>query len=129
MPAPLTPAARAWAWLVGRYGGADLVLLALGLAALAVVAVVDPRSGSLPGCPIRAWTGLSCAGCGGTRALHALLHGDVGRAWAFNPLATVLMPLGALWFLWRPALPARAPAAVAVVVVAVAIVFTVGRNL
>lgn len=37
-----------------------------------------------PGCSFRRLTGLSCPGCGGTRAVHALLHGDWQAAWSYN---------------------------------------------
>lgn len=37
-----------------------------------------------PGCPFHRLTGLSCPGCGGTRAVQALLAGDVLAACRFN---------------------------------------------
>lgn len=43
----------------------------------------------LPACPFRALTDLPCLSCGTTRAAVALLHGDVVRALAINPLATL----------------------------------------
>jgi hypothetical protein len=52
--------------------------------------------GSLPPCPVFALTGLFCPGCGSTRAMHALLHGDLPRAFAMNPLMVVAIPLLAL---------------------------------
>ncbi|HEX7132947.1 MAG TPA: DUF2752 domain-containing protein [Iamia sp.] len=63
----------------------------------------DPNTGGglFPGCPLRELTGLDCPGCGGTRALHALTHGDIGTALDHNALLTVLMPLALLaWALW-----------------------------
>lgn len=71
-------------------------------------------SGWLPGCPIRRFTGWFCAGCGGTRALLALLEGDPGRALRMNPALVVLGLFGlglwvrAAWREWvgrRPLLP------------------------
>jgi hypothetical protein len=44
-----------------------------------------------PRCPFHAATGLLCPGCGTTRALGALVHGDVGSALRFNPLMPALM--------------------------------------
>jgi len=59
-----------------------------------------------PGCAFHALTGYYCAGCGMTRCLHALVHGDVPTALAMNPLVVVLLalaPLVAGWALgWRP---------------------------
>ncbi|MEY2693731.1 MAG: hypothetical protein RL142_79 [Actinomycetota bacterium] len=44
-----------------------------------------PREYRIP-CLFHAATGLLCPGCGTTRSLTALLHGDVATALAFNPL-------------------------------------------
>lgn len=52
-------------------------------------------------CPFRAVTGWDCPLCGGTRMGSALLHGDVVAAFAFNPLALVLIAvLGVVGLLW-----------------------------
>ena len=46
-----------------------------------------------PRCTFHAWTGLQCPGCGGLRATHELLHGNVANAWQFNPLLVAALPL------------------------------------
>ena len=51
-----------------------------------------------PRCVFHALTGLDCPGCGGLRAAHRLLHGDVAGAFAFNPLLVISLPVIA-WFL------------------------------
>ena len=52
-------------------------------------------------CPFRAVTGWDCPLCGGTRMGSALLHGDIAAAFAFNPLALVLIAaLGVVGVLW-----------------------------
>lgn len=38
------------------------------------------------GCPIKFITGISCAGCGMTRAWFSLLHLDFAAAYSFHPL-------------------------------------------
>lgn len=38
------------------------------------------------GCPIKYFTGISCPGCGMTRAWIALLHLDIAQAFSFHPL-------------------------------------------
>lgn len=75
---------------------APTLLLGAGAAgAVAVLARVDPNAhGSpLPPCPLRTLTGLYCPGCGSTRALHDLLHGDIAGALAMNPLLVVALPV------------------------------------
>jgi hypothetical protein len=62
-------------------------------AAIILLRVFDPAtSGVFPPCPLRYLTGLYCPGCGSLRAMHALLHGELGRAWAMNPLMIVTLP-------------------------------------
>lgn len=56
------------------------------------------------GCPIRALTGVSCAGCGMTRAWLAVLQGDLTAAFAYHPLFW-LVPVAAALFLARRRLP------------------------
>ena len=52
-------------------------------------------------CPFRAVTGWDCPLCGGTRMGGALLRGDLGAAFAYNPVALVglgvLALIGAAW--------------------------------
>ena len=50
------------------------------------------RTGFFPVCPFRALTGFTCPGCGSTRGLHRLLHGDVVAAFEFNPLLILSLP-------------------------------------
>lgn len=84
--------------------------LLLGLGALAVALLLlrfDPNAAGsvLPPCPFLALTGWLCPGCGSTRALHALLHGDVAQAMSMNPLLVVAMPLLAWMSLSAAGLP------------------------
>lgn len=41
-------------------------------------------------CPILAYTGIPCPGCGMTRAARALLRLDFAAAWAQNPMIFLL---------------------------------------
>src|SRR2546421_12109023 len=50
------------------------------------------KSGFFPVCPFRALTGFTCPGCGSTRGLHRLLHGDVVAAFELNPLMVLSLP-------------------------------------
>jgi|SRR5690606_13956379 len=62
----------------------------------------DPNvAGSpFPPCMFRAFTGCWCIGCGLTRAMHALVHGDIARAFSMNPLGMLLLPLMPLMVAW-----------------------------
>lgn len=75
-----------------------------GCAGAALVLAADPTSEAgfpLPPCPIKLLTGFDCPGCGGTRMLFSLLHGDVPAAVHHNALAVLLLPLLAWsWTAW-----------------------------
>lgn len=76
-----------WFWLVGT-----AVVVPAGLWLLLNF---DPNAASnpFPPCMFRLFTGYYCVGCGLTRALHALVHGDIARAFAMNPLVMLMLPL------------------------------------
>lgn len=94
-----------------------------------------------PQCPFHQATGLLCPGCGGTRALAALLHGDLRAAWQLNGLVVLLLPavfayFAAVWFRTRrgslqgtagawPVLPSP----VTLLLIVACLVFTLVRNL
>lgn len=84
-----------------------------------------------PPCVFHQLTGLQCPGCGGTRAVAALLHGHLREALHFNALLIVLLPVlcryGAVASLGRP-LRAPRPVPMAAMLLLVA-GFTVWRNL
>ena len=74
------------------------------LAALAVTAGllllyrVEPTEGSLyPRCMFHLLTGLHCPGCGTTRCLHALVHGQFRQAAAYNALTLLALPFLLFW--------------------------------
>ena len=65
--------------------------LALGATAVAGFGAIAFLPQSLwPRCPIYALTGIYCPGCGGQRAVSALLHGDVLDALNQNALIFVI---------------------------------------
>ncbi len=62
-----------------------LVVAALSAAALlAPGAAVEWVERLSPGCIFHRLTGISCPGCGGTRALQSLLQGDWKQALSYN---------------------------------------------
>ncbi|HPJ57455.1 MAG TPA: DUF2752 domain-containing protein [Kiritimatiellia bacterium] len=89
---PPTPSSR-FAW----------GLLALvGLAAAALLFFFNPADHAFyPRCPLHAATGLDCPACGGLRAAHLLLHGQVRAAFALNPFLFFAAPCAALLLLPR----------------------------
>lgn len=122
-PTPARGSGRAPSWALAgrarfRAAAAPVGVGVLGAAAVALVATVDPhRPGSYGVCPLRALTGLYCAGCGGLRATYDLAHGDLAGAWAMNPVWVLLVPvLVSLWAVWlarRWAPPTARPAGTA----------------
>jgi hypothetical protein len=47
-----------------------------------------------PRCMLHVLTGLDCPGCGGLRATHQLLHGNIIAALKLNALFVALLPIG-----------------------------------
>jgi hypothetical protein len=75
------------------------------LAAGAVLFFFNPvEHRFFPPCLFQKLTGWYCPGCGATRALHQLLHGNVGAALRCNALLVLSLPIPA-WvtarFFWR----------------------------
>jgi hypothetical protein len=63
------------------------ILTVAGAGILAVVYFFNPSAhGFYPVCQFHQWTGLNCPGCGATRALYALLHGNFSTALHDNAL-------------------------------------------
>ena len=105
------------------------VLFALGATACAVLLLVPPGSPHatwLPRCMFHQMTGLYCPGCGATRALSAMLHGDVLASLHNNLLLFPLLALIVYLFV-KPQATFKRPVAVAIVAVIVA--FTVLLNI
>jgi hypothetical protein len=90
-----------------------------------------------PKCPINEFIHLQCPGCGATRAVAALLHGDIAAAIHFNALVTLLFPVAivygvALYIRFLRRLPTRCPNppfAAVCALFAVTILFGVTRNI
>ncbi len=92
----------------------------LGLSAVVVLLAIllqvrDERSVVVPGlelalpgtCTFRQYFGADCPGCGLTRCFVSMAHGEVQRAWQFNPVGIFLFMVVAsqipfrTWQLWR----------------------------
>ncbi len=68
--------------------------IVIGVVVLAGFYLLNPATvGWYPRCMFHALTGWHCPGCGTSRALHALLHGQFGEAFARNPLLFFLLPI------------------------------------
>jgi Protein of unknown function (DUF2752) len=102
-------------------------------AALGYLWAVDPhRPGSIfPMCPIKALTGLDCPGCGGLRATHDLLHGNLLLALRDNAFLVVIGPLLLAVLAWQRhrGRPVKLPRWAAVAAFGLAIAWAVFRNL
>ncbi len=84
---------RATPGLLGPRGQIVLGTCACAAAALFVYAVDPSRNAVYPQCLLYNATGLYCAGCGATRALHALLHGRLLLALHDNVLFVAALPV------------------------------------
>jgi len=81
------------------------VVTALAVATAYTAARNPYEAGAFPSCAFYSASGWYCPGCGGLRAAHELLHGDVVASLAMNPLVLLLVvPLvlaGTTWWLAR----------------------------
>jgi len=78
--------------VVNRRWAAVLIWSTLAVGSVYLFIFEPGKSGFFPVCPFQALTGFSCPGCGSTRGLHRLLHGDVIAAFQFNPLLVLSLP-------------------------------------
>ena len=69
------------------------LLLSVSAMALIGLYLFEPSAATTPPCPTRALFGFRCPGCGSLRALHNILHLRLSRAFALNPLTTLLFPV------------------------------------
>lgn len=70
-----------------------IIIWLLLLAGAAYLFVFEPgKTGFFPACPFRLLTGFTCPGCGTTRALHQILHGDFAAAFVLNPVLVLAIP-------------------------------------
>ncbi len=107
------------------------------LCALAVVFFFNPSAnGFYPVCQFHRLTGLNCPGCGATRALYALLHGNFLIALKDNAVLifalTFLTVRGtdfAIKYFLRKPTGEFLPPKILWIFLAVAVVFTILRNL
>jgi hypothetical protein len=116
---------------------ANLVAFAVAAAAWVVLHFPPASSRFYPRCPIFLWLRIYCPGCGGTRALAALLHGRLNEATHWNAMVVIFFPYAAVFlaltywramrattFLW-PTIPGSL-LKLSLVLIAI---FTVVRNL
>ncbi|WFN92197.1 DUF2752 domain-containing protein [Gordonia sp. LUNF6] len=95
-----TPAHR-WASTVVRHRVYTPLAALTGAAAVCVaVWFGDPTTpgGYLPPCPTKLLLHIDCPGCGSTRALYCLLHGDIPAALHYNAVGVLAFVLIAAAF-------------------------------
>lgn len=116
---------------------ADASLL-LAISGLVLVAAFPPGPHTwYPPCPIYRWFGILCPGCGATRAISALLRGNLREAVHQNALAVLLSPIAGALALqsYRQVLRGqvfqwpRMPAAATATLTTAALVFSILRNI
>jgi len=114
-------------------GGAVAMLFGLGL-----LVFFDPSAESFfPACPLYKTTGLACAGCGLTRATHAIIHGDFYRGIRYNILSPLVMLLLGYTWLALAALAVRGRSLsfgflhgrTSTVILVTLLAFSIGRNI
>ena len=90
-----------------RIGAAGVLLRTVGIALIPAAVMLIPTElldGAPAICLFRLTLGVECPGCGMTRAVSAVLHGELARALAYNRGIVVVFPL--LFFAWAASLRA-----------------------
>lgn len=90
--------------LTGHRWTANLAAVATATACYLLLRFPPAASSFYPRCPIFTWLHLYCPGCGGTRALAALLHGRLLEAMHWNAMVVLLIPFATFYFAityWR----------------------------
>ena len=77
---------------------ANLVVFAVAIAGCVVLRFPPTSSHFYPRCPVFLWLHIYCPGCGGTRALAALLHGRLNEAMHWNAMVVIFSPFAAVFF-------------------------------
>jgi hypothetical protein len=95
--------------MTGRSAAAARQQAGLVIGGLALVTVAAARLGLR--CPIRAVFGIDCPGCGGTRAMMALMRGDVRQA-AHENLAVLVAGAATAGYVIAPARAVQVPATI-----------------
>jgi hypothetical protein len=116
---------------------ANLVAFAVAAAAFVVRRFPPASSRFYPRCPIFFWLHIYCPGCGGTRAIAALLHFRLNEAMHWNAMVVLFFPFAALFLAltyWRamkaaPFLWPTIPDSLLKVSLVLIGIFTVARNL
>ena len=83
---------------------ANLAALAVAAAACVLRRYPPASSHFYPRCPVFFWLHIDCPGCGGTRALAALLHGRLNEAMHWNAMVVLFLPFAAVFLAltyWR----------------------------
>lgn len=74
---------------------AGVLLFLMGIFLIVTDKILDVKF-TLPPCLFHKWTGYYCPGCGGTRAVKALLRGEVIRSFFYHPVVLY----GAVLYSW-----------------------------
>ena len=119
-----------WLWRLAP----PVLILVLAAGVLWFPQQLSELVGSIsPGCTFRRLTGLECPGCGGTRALRALICGDIGAAFCHNPFIIATLPILLAEYIrsWRNSPPTRSRAYCILLQLFAAgtILWAIGRNL
>lgn len=96
----------------------------------------DPSDGAGLECTFKLITGYDCPGCGSQRALHAFLHGDIHKAWSFNPMIFFAIPIAVYYLILEtgrrhwPRLHATSVHPLIIIVLFIAVIaYWIGRNI
>jgi hypothetical protein len=83
---------------------ANIAVIAAAIGCYLLLRFPPETSSFYPRCPAFQWLHVYCPGCGGTRAVAALLRGRLSEAMHWNAMVVVMLPFGVVFFAlsyWR----------------------------
>lgn len=76
------------------------LILSVCIAGCILYVVTELTGHGIP-CVFHLITGLQCPGCGMTRAVISIAHGDIGQAFEYNALSVTLVPVVIIYLCYR----------------------------
>lgn len=104
-------------------------LLSIGIVFLIIAYLGKPLNGPIIPCIFNKITGLFCPGCGMTRAVHSMMHFEIGQALRYNFLIIIIPPFMGIYLFLHYKSADKAAMIITYAMLIITISYGVARNL